>query len=159
MTDAEIAQQLRKLLNAYPLATKDWPLDVMREAADALSRRAASPVQAELLAAFKAVMEALRIHAPGTPLNNKENFDAIGSRAYKAIAKAERAAALSTPSASTRAEIVEAAVAALEEAEAILGGEYGNHYAVLCERMAGLRKALSPSALSGDSSRIEGLDR
>lgn len=41
-------------------------------------------------------------------------------------------------------EALEKAVAALEEAEAILGGEYGDHYAVLCERMFGLRAALSP---------------
>jgi len=41
-------------------------------------------------------------------------------------------------------EALEKAVAALEEAEAILGGEYGDHYAVLCERMFGLRAALTP---------------
>lgn len=42
------------------------------------------------------------------------------------------------------------AVSALEEAEAILGGEYGDFYGVLCERMAKLR-----SALSHEQTRIE----
>lgn len=36
MNDKEIAAQLRKLLNAYPLGTMDWPLDVMTDAAEAL---------------------------------------------------------------------------------------------------------------------------
>lgn len=40
-------------------------------------------------------------------------------------------------------EALPLAVAALEEAEAILGGEYGDQHAVLCERMADLRAALS----------------
>lgn len=39
MSDHQIADQLRKLLNAYPLDTMDWPLDVMTEAAVALERR------------------------------------------------------------------------------------------------------------------------
>lgn len=43
----------------------------------------------DLLAALKAVVEALRIHAPGTKLNNHQ-FDALGIDAYAAIAKAER---------------------------------------------------------------------
>lgn len=43
--DAEIAAQLRKLLNAYPLGTMDWPLDVMRDAAAALERRLWQPME------------------------------------------------------------------------------------------------------------------
>ena len=40
---------------------------------------------------------------------------------------------------------IKLAVNALEEAEAILGGEYGDHYGVLCEQMFNLRDALSPT--------------
>jgi len=43
-------------------------------------------------------------------------------------------------------EAVRKAVAALEEAEAILGGEYGDHYGVLCQRMIDLREALTSGA-------------
>lgn len=39
MSDAEIAAQIRKLLNAYPLGTMDWPLDQLTAAAEALERR------------------------------------------------------------------------------------------------------------------------
>lgn len=38
-------------------------------------------------------------------------------------------------------EALKLAVGALEEAEAILGGEYGDHYATLCEKMLSLREA------------------
>lgn len=61
-------------------------------------------------------------------------------------ASAERVSASEPPPANTRGErekVIEAAMAALEEAEAILGGEYGDHYAVLCERMMALRSALA----------------
>ncbi len=43
---------------------------------------------AEVVTALKAVVEALRIHAPGTPLNNHQ-FDALGIQANNAIQKAE----------------------------------------------------------------------
>jgi hypothetical protein len=43
------------------------------------------------------------------------------------------------------AEALRLAVDALEEAEAILGGEYGDHYAVLCNRMSDLRATLTLS--------------
>lgn len=41
MTDAEIAAQIRKLLNAYPLGDEGnaWPLDQLTAAAEALERR------------------------------------------------------------------------------------------------------------------------
>jgi hypothetical protein len=42
-------------------------------------------------------------------------------------------------------EALEKAVAALTEAEAILGGEYGDHYAVLCQQMIDLRSAITDS--------------
>lgn len=41
------------------------------------------------------------------------------------------------------AELIRLAVSALREAEAILGGEYGDTYAVLCETMFKLESALS----------------
>lgn len=47
MSDAEIAAQIRKLLNAYPLGTMDWPLDVMRAAMTALERRHSSITKAD----------------------------------------------------------------------------------------------------------------
>ena len=42
-------------------------------------------------------------------------------------------------------EALEKAVAALTEAEAILGGEYGDHYTVLCQQMLDLRSAITDS--------------
>ena len=45
----------------------------------------------DLLEALTEVMEALRIHAPGTPLNNHK-FDALGIKAYAAISKATKGA-------------------------------------------------------------------
>lgn len=42
----------------------------------------------DLLEALTEVMDALRIHAPGTPLNN-HRFDALGIKAHAAINKAE----------------------------------------------------------------------
>ncbi len=42
----------------------------------------------DLLEVLKEVVEALRIHAPGTSLNN-HNFDALGIKAHAAIDKAE----------------------------------------------------------------------
>ena len=42
----------------------------------------------DLLEALKEALDLLRKEAPGTPLNN-HRFDAIGIRAYAAIAKAE----------------------------------------------------------------------
>ena len=42
----------------------------------------------DLLEALEEVMDALRIHAPGTALNNHK-FDALGIKAYAAIAKAK----------------------------------------------------------------------
>lgn len=39
-TGAVVSETLRKLLNAYPLGDRDWPLDVMCEAADALDAQA-----------------------------------------------------------------------------------------------------------------------
>lgn len=44
-TNVEIASQLRKLLAAYPLATMDWPLDLMIEAATALEEPMTDKVQ------------------------------------------------------------------------------------------------------------------
>lgn len=43
----------------------------------------------ELASVFEEVMAALRLHAPGTPLNN-HSFDDLGIKAYAAIAKAAR---------------------------------------------------------------------
>ena len=48
-----------------------------------------------MLEALKEVIEVLRIHAPGTPLNN-HRFDALGIKAHAAIAAAE-AAGITTP--------------------------------------------------------------
>jgi hypothetical protein len=42
----------------------------------------------DLLAALKAIVDALRIDAPGTPLNNHK-YDVLGAAAHAAIAKAE----------------------------------------------------------------------
>jgi hypothetical protein len=42
----------------------------------------------ELVAALKAILEVLRVEAPGTPLNNQK-YDGIGIQAYAALAKAE----------------------------------------------------------------------
>lgn len=43
----------------------------------------------DLLRALEDILEALRIHAPGTALNNHQ-FDVLGIAAYAAIAKAKQ---------------------------------------------------------------------
>lgn len=51
--------------------------------------------------------------------------------------------------------LLQCAVGALEEAEAILGGEYGDKYGVFCELMASLRKE-ADAILSSNKTRVEG---
>jgi len=48
----------------------------------------------------------------------------------------------------TTEDLVTLAVAALKEAEAILGGEYGDTYAILCDKMLKLESALSATGRS-----------
>ena len=59
-----------------------------------------------------------------------------------------RNAALRPSLAAPTAETVQLAISALREAEAILGGEYGDTYAVLCETMFKLERALESAPLS-----------
>ncbi len=58
-----------------------------KEVAEARSRAILNAAAPALLAALEEVMEALRVNAPGTPLNN-HRFDSVGIKAYAAIAKA-----------------------------------------------------------------------
>lgn len=77
-SDAEIAAQLRKLLNAYPLGTMDWPLDVMKDAADALDRRASSPAPEEVERLREALEKIARTAIVGYSITNQTHEQLIG---------------------------------------------------------------------------------
>ena len=86
--------------------------------------------------------EPFRGHAGSNPIEWIQNAANDAAKAASEIAALRR-----------RAQQMEGAlkpaIAALEEAEAILGGEYGDHYGVLCELMIKLKTAakatLSPA--------------